>query len=246
MKDKIAVLYEDKNFLALYKPAGILVHKVKSLKLKVLEETLVDWVLDNYPEVKKVGDDTIIRPGIVHRLDKDTSGIILIARNQEFFNYLKNLFQTGKIKKNYLALVCGKLEPKTGIIEKPISLKTGTTKRTVWKGKIEKEAITEFKVIKFLKLKVNKVNKEKEQIFSLLEVMPKTGRTHQIRVHLASIGHPIVGDFLYGKKENILGLKRQFLHAQSLEFSLPDNKRIKIECDLPEDLNSALSKLENS
>ena len=258
MSEKIRVIYEDKNFLALYKPAGTLVHAVelkasakggsvsggKSSKLKV-EPTLVDWLVKNYPEVKGVGDTPEIRPGIVHRLDKDTSGVILIPRNQKYFEYLKNLFQTRQIKKIYLALVWGKLKPKTGVIKKPISLKSGSTKRTVWKGRLEKEAITEYKVVKFIKLKVNK---EKEQIFSLVEVMPKTGRTHQIRVHLSSIGHPIVGDSLYGPKENPsigsgqvpFGLKRQFLHAKSLEFNAEEGKRIKIEAELPAELSSAL------
>lgn len=240
--DRISVLYEDKNFLAVYKPAGILTHAVKKSKLE--ERTLTDWLIKNYPEVKNVGDLPEIRPGIVHRLDKDTSGVVLIARNQKYFEYLKKLFQTGQIKKTYLALVWGRVEPKTGIIEKPIRLKSGTIRRTVWRGKIEKEAVTEYKVIKYIEIS------RQSTIFSLLKVTPKTGRTHQIRVHLASIGHPIVGDGLYGEKENPFGLKRQFLHAESLEFSTEDgglpaaylpgrqgrHGKIKIEAGLPEDL----------
>lgn len=233
MSEQIHVIYEDKNFLALYKPAGILVHKVESSKLKVLEPTLADWLLTHYPEVKNVGDEPKIRPGIVHRLDRDTSGVILIPRNQKYFEYLKNLFQTGQIKKTYLALVWGKLEPKIGVIKKPISLKHGSIKRTVWEGKLEKEAITDYKVIKFL------------NDFSLVKVFPKTGRTHQIRVHLSSIGHPIVGDSLYGKKINPFKLKRQFLHAESLEFSVTEGKRIKIGAELPEELKKILDDLKN-
>lgn len=240
------IIYEDKNFLAVYKPANLLVHpvkfRIKNLELRIKEPTLVDWVLKRYPEIKNIGDAPEIRPGIVHRLDKDTSGVILIARNQKYFDYLKNLFQTHQIKKNYLALVWGELKPKTGIIKKAIRLKSGTIKRTVWQGKLEKEAITEYKVLKFLKLKVND---KKEQIFSLVKVMPKTGRTHQIRVHLASISHPIVGDSLYGKKENPFGLKRLFLHAESLEFSTAEGRRIKIEAELPEELKSFLKILES-
>ena len=134
-------------------------------------------------------------------------------------------------------MVYGELKPKTDIIRKPIRLKSGTIKRTVWRGKMEKEAITEYKVIKFLKLKLDK---EKEQAFSLVRVLPKTGRTHQIRVHLSSIGHPVVGDSLYGPKENPFDLKRLFLHAKSLEFSTAEGRRIKIEAELPEELKEIL------
>ena len=125
MKEQITPIYEDKNFLAVYKPAGVLVHATYSMKHEVKNNkknatyymlhasgTLVDWLIKKYPEIKKVGDDPKIRPGIVHRLDRDTSGVVLIARNQKYFEYLKNLFQTRQIKKNYLALVYGKLEPK--------------------------------------------------------------------------------------------------------------------------------------
>ncbi len=223
------IIYEDENILVINKPSGLLVHPTEKSK----EPTLVDWLIERYPEIKNVGDAPEIRPGIVHRLDKDVSGVILIARNQEYFEYLKKLFQTGGIKKNYLALVYGSVEPKTGVIKKPIYLKPGTTKRSVWQGKMVKEAITEYRVIKSIK----------DETFSFLKVMPKTGRTHQIRVHLASIGHPIVGDTLYGKKTNPFGLKRLFLHAESLEFEATGGQRIKIESGLPEELELILKKL---
>jgi 23S rRNA pseudouridine1911/1915/1917 synthase len=256
-KNQISILYQDKNFLALYKPAGILVHgiqpKAGNLKPKT-EITLVDWLIKKFPEIKNVGDAPEIRPGIVHRLDKDTSGVILIARNQKYFEYLKKLFQTGQIKKTYLALVYGKVEPKTGVIEKPIFLKPGTTKRTVHGGKMEKPAITEYKVIKYFSfprqfasesLPAGRQARE-SATFSLLKVMPKTGRTHQIRIHLSSIGHPIVGDALYGPKRSPFGkssVGRQFLHAESLEFSQENSKRIKIETGLPDDLKDFLENL---
>ena len=111
MAEQIKVIYEDPSFLAVYKPAGLLVHpiklRIKNAELRIQEKTLVDWLIKKYPEIKKVGDEPEIRPGIVHRLDRDTSGIILIARNQKYFEYLKNLFQARKIKKKYLALVLG-------------------------------------------------------------------------------------------------------------------------------------------
>ena len=190
-----------------------------------------------------MGDAPEIRPGIVHRLDKDTSGVILIAKNQRYFEYLKKLFQTGQIKKTYLALVWGEVKPKTGEIAKPISLKSGGVKRTVWKGKMEKEAITEYKVIKSIKYQISNI---KEEVFSLVEAMPKTGRTHQIRIHLASIGHPIVGDSLYGKKTNPFGLARQFLHAESLEFPVEEKRMIKVEAELSEELKNILKIFNNT
>lgn len=209
------------------KPAGILVHEAGVAKT----ETLVDWLIKIYPEIKKIGDVPEIRPGIVHRLDKDTSGVLIVARTQKFFDFLKNLFQKREVKKTYLALVHGELKPSRGTIEKSVSLKPGTIRRTVYKGKLSKEAVTDYKVVKFFKN------------FTLVELIPKTGRTHQLRVHLASIGHPIVGDQLYGKKENLWLLKRQFLHASSIEFSMPDGSRIKIEADLPDDLQEMIDSL---
>ncbi len=246
------IIYEDKNFLAIDKPAGLLVHPIQNkacpaslseareLRIKK-EPTLVEFLLKKYLEIRNVGDPLTdsgqanLRPGIVHRLDKDTSGVLLIPRNQKYFEYLKNLFQTRKIKKTYLALVWGEMKSKEGIIEKPIKLKTGSIKRTIWEGKDEKPAITEYKVLKILKG------------FSLLEVIPKTGRTHQIRVHLASIGHPVVGDKLYGFKKRKLpfSLDRQFLHAQSLEFPIEEGRMIKIEAELPEELKSFIQNLES-
>ncbi len=254
MQNQISVLYQDKNFLAVYKPAGVLVHAAYSMKhgaknntenascsMHYASGTLVDWLIKKYPEIKNIGDAPEIRPGIVHRLDKGTSGVILIPRNQKYFEYLKNLFQTHQIEKTYLALVYGRVEPKTGIIKKAIYLKPGTIKRSVWQGKMEKEAITEYKVIEFLKFKADK----EEKIFSLIKIFPKTGRTHQIRIHLASIGHPIVGDNLYGKKTDPFNLKRLFLHAESLEFSPSEGKRLKIEAELPDELNLILETLTN-
>jgi len=257
------VIYEDKNFLAVDKPAGLLVHPTSSSK----EMTLVDWLLKRYPEIKKVGDDIKTRPGIVHRLDRDTSGIILIARNQEYFEYLKNLFQARAIKKTYRALVYGKLIPKKGIIEKEIKIKSGTTKRTVFRGRSEKTAVTEYKLLKQFTLPArHSLGKGgpngQSAIFSWIEVAPLTGRTHQIRVHLASIGHAVVGDKLYGhKKPNEVRLpntkfrtvlrsgawiNRQMLHAYSLEFSSAPGKRIRLAANLPEDIKSTLQYLQES
>ena len=222
---KIQIVYENKDFLAINKPAGVLVHHTNS---KNENETLTDWLISNYPEIKNIGDDPDSRPGIVHRLDKDTSGILLIPKTQEYFYYLKNLFQRHEVKKTYLALARGMIKGDSGLIDKPIGLKPGTVKRTVFtkNAKMIKEAVTHYKV------------KERLPNHTLLEVYPKTGRTPQIRVHLASIGHPVVGDKVYGGKDNSLG--RLFLHAYSIEFSPEPGKNLKLTADLPDDLTQYL------
>lgn len=226
----IDIIYEDENVIAVNKPAGLLVHRTS----KDEEDTLAAWLVKHYPPISRVGDDPARRPGIVHRLDRDTSGVMLTAKNQETFTYLKKQFQDRNVKKVYRALVYGKMSDARGVIDKPISLKPGTVKRTVHGGKMTKDAITEYKVLETFK------------DFTWVEVMPKTGRTHQVRIHLASINHPVVGDPLYGKQKNkitIPGVTRQMLHAYSLEFSLPGGKRIHAVADLPEDMEVVLTYL---
>ena len=249
----IPIIYEDKNVLAINKPAGLLVHGVKGKHAKS-EPDLVDWIKENYPEIKNVGDhqphvgqSDEHRPGIVHRLDRETSGVMLIAKNQEYFDYLKRLFKEHTIKKTYMALVAGRVPQKSGIINKPIGIKDGTIKRTVHtaRAKMIREAITEYVVKKYFKV-LDPIDEKKDREYTLVECRPQTGRTHQIRVHLASIGHPVVGDSLYGSKDNkIGGLDRHFLHADSIEFANETGKRIKISADLPEELNVILDKLTN-
>ncbi len=246
----LEILYEDKNFIAVNKPAGLLVHGtgVKREKGKVKnEKTLVDFLLKKYPEIKTVGDDPKTRPGVVHRLDKDTSGVILICRNQDSFEYFKKLFQTHNIKKTYVALVWGKVDPQKGVIDRPIGLKPGTTRHTVHGGKMVKEAITEYETIGHYQFpRQSALSPRDSATFSLVKVMPKTGRTHQIRVHMAAIHHSIIGDPLYGKKGNPFGLERQFLHARYLEFTNSKNKKVKIEAELPQDLKAVLDQLKSA
>ncbi|KKT22474.1 MAG: Pseudouridine synthase [Parcubacteria group bacterium GW2011_GWB1_43_8b] len=221
------IVFENEDLIVLNKPAGLLMHGDGKG-----ESTLADWLVVNFPEVISVGDKPEERPGIVHRLDRDTSGIVLIPRNQAYFEYLKDLFARGKVQKTYLAIVKGILKEAEGRIDVPISLKPGTTKRTVHGGKMTKDAVTEYRVA---------------QQFSnaaLIEVSPKTGRTHQIRVHMASIGHPVLGDTLYGSKKNEEQAPRQMLHAHSLEFELEPGKAMKLTADPPRDFESFLEKLE--
>jgi len=245
-----SLIYQDENLLVINKPAGLLTHPKSA---KDPSQSVVSWLLEKYPEIKKVGDHMenpgtseegrnirqnnigtgTLRPGIVHRLDKETSGLMLVAKNQKSFEYFKNLFQERLIKKTYLALVYGNLKNKTGTIELPLG-KLGTKQTTRIKGKKdlkEREAVTEYKVIKeFLN-------------YSLLEVYPKTGRTHQIRVHLNAIGHPIVCDKIYGGRKKYCPpeLGRLFLHAQKLEFTTPSGQKLLLETDPPEELTSFLN-----
>jgi 23S rRNA pseudouridine1911/1915/1917 synthase len=222
--DEPRVVYEDKNFLAVYKPAGLLTHPINLRTSSFKEPALTDWLLLNYPEVAKVGDDPEWRPGIVHRLDRATSGVLLVPRNQKYFEYLKSLFQKSEIKKTYLALVFGDLHAKRGEIRKPIGIGKGL-KRSIRSEKMVKDAVTEYEVMEFKKIE--------GKMFTLLKVFPKTGRTHQIRVHLSSIHHPVVGDALYGPKREPGWAKRLMLHALSLEWTSEDGKRMRVEADPP-------------
>jgi len=248
----VSIIYEDEDFLAINKPAGLLVHPPRTSKSGFHESALTEWLISRYPEIKNVGDPSMdfpqpdsgqagqatLRPGIVHRLDKGTSGILIVAKTQECFDYLKSLFKNHEIKKIYLALVFGKVTLKTGVVSKPIGLKSGTVKRTVHSKKLLKEATTFYRVLEYFK------NKDNE--FSFLELRPQTGRTHQLRVHLASINHPIVGDRLYGPKAQPSWASRLMLHAYSLEFSPLQGGRLKLEAEPPTDFQSVLNSLEKN
>jgi 23S rRNA pseudouridine1911/1915/1917 synthase len=237
---QIKILYEDEYILALDKPSGLLVHGDGRTK----GETLVDWINQNYPELKEVGEEQVLqneevikRPGIVHRLDKDTSGVIIVAKTKEAHEFLKEQFKNRKVEKIYNAVVWGNFlsEKMEGVINKSIGKSSGDFRK--WsaeygaKGKL-REAVTEYKVLV--------QNKD----FAYLEVKPKTGRTHQIRVHLKSISHPVVCDKLYasGKpcdSENCLGFNRLALHALSVKLELPNNTHITIESPLPKEFEEA-------
>ena len=214
------IIYENKDILVINKPSGLQVHAARvSGAPRAHELTLVDWLLKRYPEIRSVGDDPELRPGIVHRLDKDTSGVMLVARDQKYFEYLKSLFQKHEIKKTYLAFVAGIPATKRGTIDAPIGIRNGTMKRSVRSAKMAKSAVTEYRTLKEF------------DGYSILEISPKTGRTHQIRVHLASIGHPVLGDRLYGPKNQPAWADRLMLHALSIEFTAADGKRMKFEAD---------------
>src|SRR3989339_431249 len=223
------IVYEDSNFLVINKPSGLIVHPKNK---DDHQPSVTAWLVHRFPETATVGEDPE-RPGIVHRLDKETSGLLILTKTQEAFLYFINLFKERHIQKSYLALVHGKPRYARDIIDSPLGrLGMKRTTRIVGKKLLDKkEALTEYSTLKDF------------DKFTLLEVRPKTGRTHQIRVHLRSIGCPIVGDMVYGKPSD-KGL-RLFLHANKLEFTAPDGKSLSLELDPPTDFNEYIEKLES-
>jgi 23S rRNA pseudouridine1911/1915/1917 synthase len=216
----LKIIYEDDDLFAVDKPAGLTVHPAPGHP----GHTLVNAILAHFPHLADIGDS--LRPGVVHRLDKDTSGVMLVAKNQAAQANLSKQFKSHSVTKAYLALVKGKLEPESGIIEADIGRDPRHRKKmaVVAQGR---EARTEYRVVKYI------------GNYTLLEVRPETGRTHQIRVHLAAIGFPVVGDKVYGVKSKYL--PRQFLHACRLGFKLPTTgEYVEFESALPDDLEQAL------
>ncbi|PCI27591.1 RNA pseudouridine synthase [Candidatus Wolfebacteria bacterium] len=232
---KVEIIYEDTDVVVVNKPAGLVVHKDG----KRDEETLADWVLGKYPETKGVGESMILsdgtvidRPGIVHRLDRDTTGVMIVAKTQDAFEFLKEQFQNREVQKTYLAFVYGNVKEDDGVIDRPIARSKSNFR--LWsaqrggRGKA-RDAITEYKVEK----------RSKEVTF--IEVMPKTGRTHQIRTHFKAINHPVVSDALYApKRDAMLGFERLALHAHKLAVALPNGKNETFEARLPDDFVKAL------
>ncbi len=229
MKD--IIIYTDKDIIVINKPPGISVHG----GISVSGKTLTDFLAEEFPEIKKVGDDPVLRPGLVHRLDKDTTGVMVVAKNQDTFKKLKNIFKNRQAEKVYWAVVCGRVKEKKGIISFPIGrlvknpLKRGSeTGRTKIRG--AREALTEYLTL------------QAGPEYSLLELRPKTGRMHQLRVHLKALGYPVACDRIYGGKNVCCpsGAGRQLLHAKSLSFSMPEGKKWHFEADPPEDMAAAI------
>jgi 23S rRNA pseudouridine1911/1915/1917 synthase len=216
----LKVAYEDSDIIVVDKPAGMLVHPT----VGQYTGTLVNAVLAHCPDLG--GIDGSLRPGIVHRLDKDTSGLMVVAKNDAAQMSLSRQIKQRAITKGYLALVTGRLSPVNGAVEGPIGRHPHDRKRmAVVSG--GREARTDYRVIKYL------------DGHTLLEVMPETGRTHQIRVHLSAIGYPVFGDPVYGKRSPLLG--RQFLHAHRLGFRLPSNgEYVEFRSELPADMENLL------
>ena len=223
----LTILYEDEDLIVVDKPAGMVVHPGAG----VTSGTLVNAILYHCPDLEGVGG--VERPGIVHRLDKDTSGLILVAKNDRAHRELQRQFREREVSKAYLALVEGHLQPKVGRIEAPIGRDRRHRKRmAVVRG--GREAITEYTVLAYY------------GDFTLVEARPLTGRTHQIRVHFAFIGHPLAGDTVYGRRKQRLKpwLTRHFLHAHRIRFRLPrTGEWVEFTSPLPEDLQAVLDRL---
>lgn len=235
----IEVLYEDNDALVLNKPAGLLVHGDGRSE----EKTLVDWIHEQYLDIQDVGEDArvatgevIKRPGIVHRIDRDTSGVIIVCKTPESFTHTKKLFQTRQVEKTYKAFVYDNIKEEGGIIDK----KMGRSPKDFRQWSAEdnargelREAVTEWK----------KIISTKEVAF--LDVMPKTGRTHQIRVHLKYIEHPIIADPLYAPNRlKYLGFERLALHAHHISFETVSGKKVEVEAPYPEDFKQAIQEIE--
>ncbi len=226
-----SIVYEDSSIVVINKPSGLLTHPRNNDDER---ESVLGWFLEHYPESATVGED-LTRPGIVHRIDKETSGLLLLVKTQEAFIHYKHLFHDRLIQKTYQALVYGSVKNDHGTIDAPL-FKFGTRQsiRPPREGKtLERAAQTDYHV------------SERFDDVTLLDVMPKTGRTHQIRIHLRSIGHPIVCDPIYAEKSRLCpaDLGRLFLHAQKLQFTTPDGRGMKIEADLPPELAGFLESL---
>jgi len=216
------ILYEDDDLLVIDKPSGLPVHPAPGH----LGHTLVNAVLAYLSDLPDGGDP--LRPGIVHRLDMDTSGVMLVAKNRAAQSNLSAQFKSHSVVKVYLTLVKGRLAPEHGAIEAPIGRDPRNRKRMAITAEGRgRAARAQYRVIKYI------------DNYTLLEVMPATGRTHQIRVHLSAIDHPVVGDTTYGVKS--APLSRQFLHASRLGFRLPSTgEYVEFESALPPDLEQAL------
>lgn len=219
----LAIIYEDEDILVIDKPAGLTVHPAPGHP----SHTLVNALLAHCPGLAMSKELT--RPGIVHRLDKDTSGLIVIAKNDFAREYLATQFKSRTVTKGYLVLVKGRLSPEQGIIEAPIG-RDPRSRRRMAIVEAGKEASTQYRVREYL------------DNYTLVEVTPLTGRTHQIRIHLSAIGYPVVGDHIYGAKS--AHLNRQFIHAYRLGFRLPSTKQYQeFISPLPTDLEQALEHL---
>ncbi len=246
----IPILYEDSELLIIDKPAGLVVNRAQSVK----ESTVQDWAEAylSFPRTREsrdvepgspiesgmaVNDDFYDRAGIVHRIDKETSGILLIAKTPEAFIELQRQFKEREIKKTYLAIVHGKLVPEEGEINAPID-------RTPWNPQRfgvmpgGKEAVTRYRRISNFQYPIS------NETMSLAELYPETGRTHQIRVHLKYINHPIVGDYLYAgrkvsRRDRAGDAPRVMLHAWKISFIHPGTKKVlAIESPIPDDMKS--------
>lgn len=224
----VEVVYEDKDIIVVNKPKGMVVHPANGNPDGTLVNAILAMCKDS---LSGIGGE--IRPGIVHRLDKDTSGLLIIAKNDEAHVKMSKQIQDRLVTKKYIALVKGVVKDDEATIDMPIA-RSKVDRKKMAVDKDGKQAVTHFKVIKRYKG------------YTLLEIKIDTGRTHQIRVHMAKIGYPVVGDMVYSNGKNEFGVEGQMLHAKSLEFSHPiTGKKMHLEAQLPEYFKKVLEELDN-
>jgi 23S rRNA pseudouridine1911/1915/1917 synthase len=227
------IVHEDKDIIVINKPAGIVVHPAAGN----LSGTLVNALLHHCSDLAGIGGS--IRPGVVHRLDKDTSGLIVFAKNDASHQNLAKQFKNREVKKTYLALVHGEMKSDSGVIDAPLGRHPVHRKKmaVISSGSARKrDAVTCYRVVKRFYTKEGK--------YTLVELDLKTGRTHQIRVHLSYIRHPVVGDGTYSKIKDEFGAPRQLLHASRLSFNHPvTGKHMEFRSDIPEDMEKVLRAL---
>lgn len=234
----IEILYEDQDILAINKPAGLVVHSDGRTE----EPAVVDWFLKRYPEARGIGEPVVTsegteleRSGIVHRIDRETSGVLLLAKTKKGFECLKEQFQNREVKKKYLAFIYGNLKEDHGSINMPIGRSPSDFRK--WSASRgargeKREALTYFRVL------------ARGEGATLVEAQPKTGRTHQIRVHFRALQKPVVADSLYAEgKEKILGFDRLALHARSITFFNTLGKEITVTAPHPDDFKRAMDTL---
>ena len=224
----IEIIYEDNDIIVVNKPKGMVVHPANGNPDGTLVNAIMAICKDS---LSGIGGE--IRPGIVHRLDKDTSGLLIVAKNDKAHVNISEQIKNHEVKKTYIALVRGIVKENEATINMPIG-RSQSDRKKMAVSKSGKNAVTHIKVLK------------RYEKYTLLEVNIETGRTHQIRVHLSHIGYPVVGDYIYSNGKNDFGVEGQALHAKCLEFKHPTtNKEMKLEAPLPEYLEQILNKLEN-
>lgn len=250
------VIYEDKDILVINKPAGLTVHADGRGEFG----TLADLILKEHPEMAKVGEpykteDSVLieRPGIVHRLDRETSGIMVLAKNKKSFTSLKEQFKNHEVKKHYIALVIGSFRASRGVIDQPIGRSSLDIRK--WAAGVhargeKRDALTRYSVRGVGKAEgkegQGKNMQKVMQTVSLVDLYPQTGRTHQIRVHMQYIQHPIIADSLYAPYlSKMLKLKRQALHSYEITFTHPTTgKKVNFKADIPKDMSDAIKMLD--
>ena len=218
----INIVYEDDDLLVINKKSGMVVHPGNGNTSGTLVNALMHYT-------KNLSNKEAFRPGIVHRIDKDTSGLMLVAKNDKAHDILAEGFKNKTIKREYIALVCGVIQEDSGVIDAPIGRDAKDRKKMCVTSENSKKAVTHFKVLK------------RYENYTLLKLILDTGRTHQIRVHMKYIGHPVYNDPVYGKAYNDFG---QFLHSASIDFEQPTtHEHLHFECDVPKEFQDFLDTL---